>query len=118
MKNAIRSFIDRHGLAAAAIDAEKLLADFSSEMSAGLAGAALHGNHVNVAEDRHPTADVLLGAVDVNVDGQSGSLVALFRGFLQIPHIVADAGETRQTAFGHDLIDNLIHIALALRYEE
>ena len=40
MKNAIRSFIDRHGLAAAAIDAEKLLADFTSEMSAGLAGAA------------------------------------------------------------------------------
>ncbi len=38
MNTAIRSFIDRHGLAAAAIDAEKLLADFSSEMSAGLAG--------------------------------------------------------------------------------
>ena len=39
MNNAIRTFIERHGLAAAAIDAERLLADFSSEMSAGLAGA-------------------------------------------------------------------------------
>lgn len=38
MNNAILSFIRKHGLDIAAIDVEKILADFMSEMDAGLAG--------------------------------------------------------------------------------
>ncbi len=40
MNSSICSFVERHGLNAAAVDAERLLSEFSSEMAAGLAGAA------------------------------------------------------------------------------